>query len=166
MMWLGEFKKLLAICGYPQQYAANIRALAQSAVPASVTNTVQETVLATIPIPAGALGSNGAIRISAMWTGTSSSNGKVTRARLGGVSIWGVNLTNQGSEFALSVTANRNNVASQITTPTVGPGTSTNAFVLTSVDTSADVTLTLTGTLSNASETLTLESYCVEVITP
>src|SRR5213079_2421852 len=50
--------------------------LAQSAVAASVTGTLTETVLATIAIPAGAMGVNGAIRVTALWSYTNSADTK------------------------------------------------------------------------------------------
>jgi hypothetical protein len=143
--------------------------LAQSAVAASVTGTLTETVLATIAIPAGAIGVNGGIRVTSLWSYTNSADSKSLRSRFNG--------TNIGTSFSVTTSAqmhhqftlwNRGAANSQVaTTPiTASYGTSGNSPATSTIDTSASVSLTLTGQINaNAgSNTITLESYTVEIM--
>jgi hypothetical protein len=145
--------------------------LAQSAVAASVTGTVAETVLATIAIPAGAMGANGLLRINTLWSMTSSANVKTPRVRLGGAS--GTEFYSQTHTTVVTLRQqteimNRNSQASQVGFPTIagGGGWSTSAQSRTTgaIDTSAETSLVISGQLANSGETLTLEAYNVEVL--
>lgn len=62
------------------------RVIAASAVAVSHTGDTIETVLANIAIPAGAMGANGALHITAVFSYTNSANAKTLRIRLGGIS--------------------------------------------------------------------------------
>lgn len=137
-----------------------------SAANNNLTGTVTETAMATVTIPAGAMGLNGGLQIRSVWTVTNSANNKSLRARLGGMA---------GTQFlAAGVTTvvvasdqrtirNRNSAASQITsytsTSTTSLGNSSNSATTGTVDTSAAQDLVFTGQLTNTGETITLESY-------
>ena len=62
--------------------------------------------------------------------------------------------------------ANRNATNSQVgsASDSGGFGTSTNAVVTSSEDTTANVAITITGQLATSTETITLESYLVELM--
>lgn len=145
--------------------------LAQSASPASVTGTLTETALATVTIPAGAMGLNGALRITVLWSHTNSANTKTLNTRLGGVSgtiISGLPVTTTASTQAMTMLRNRGAANSQVRF-----GSTTNSFsafssavVTHAVDTSVAQDLVLTGVLTNTGETITVEAYTVELLNP
>ncbi len=147
--------------------------LASSAVASSITGTTTETALATVTIPAGAMGATGMLRVSTQWSYTNSANNKTIRIRFGGMS---------GTQY-LSVTPtttaslrdiprlimNRNATNSQIggvVSGTAGYAPTTGSCVTSAVDTTSAVDLVMTAALANTGETITLESYLVELIVP
>lgn len=141
--------------------------LAASAVKVSNTGNITETALATITVPAGILGPNGQIEVVSLWSYTNSSNTKTVSVKLNGVAFLNLGTTTSAVAQPYTRIANRNNVASQIGFPSVtstGLGTSSGALITSAIDTSVDTTLTLTGTLANSGETVSLESYLVRII--
>ena len=148
------------------------RNLGSSAVAASAPANTSENILATITIPAGAMGLNGILRILAVWTCTNNANVKTVRARFSGI---GGTIFATGS-MASSVSlrqftqfANRGVANSQVggsSAHNVQFTTTTNAAITASVDTSAVTTIVLTAEKATAGDTLTLESYLVELILP
>jgi hypothetical protein len=142
------------------------RVLAASAVAASHTGDTLEAALATIAIPAGAMGPNGQLRVTTQWTYTNSANAKTLRVRFGGTS--GTPYLAQSSTTTASAVfqnriANRGAANSQIGNSNTSFGATTGAVVTSAVDTSAAVNLVITGVLANAGDTVTLESYLVEL---
>lgn len=141
--------------------------LAQSAVAAPVTGTTSETVLATIPIPANSLGVNGTLRITTLWTITSSANNKTLRVKLGGTPFLDIAMTTTASAHFQTHIRNRGAANSQIgfilgsgfPFSTSGGSPSTGA-----VNTATAQNLEITGQLANGTETITLEAYTVELI--
>lgn len=147
------------------------RVLAASAVAASVTGTTTETPLATITLPGGAMGANGVLRITSLWSYTNSANTKNLRLRLGGSGISGTTLMNSGvTTTAVNMLQrtiqNRNAQNAQVAGASVfgnSFGAYANLPVTASEDTSVDQPIVLSGQLANTGETVTLESYVVEV---
>lgn len=140
--------------------------LAASAVAVSVTGTTAETALATVTIPAGAMGLNGAIEVRSSWTHTNSANAKSLRVRLGGIAgtaFLALSNTAAASVSDMRRIRNRGAANSQVgscaaatTTPV---GSSGNALVTGAVDTSAAQDIVISGQLALNTETITLESY-------
>ena len=145
------------------------RNLGSSAVAASITGTLTETALATITIPAGAMGPNGVIRVQLLWTVTNNANAKTLRIRLGGIGGT-AHMTISGastvSVTAHRVIANRNSQSSQVSSSaaTTAFGNGAAAVVTGAIDTSASQTLVITAELGNIADTVTLESYLVELL--
>lgn len=141
------------------------RVLASSGVAASHTGDTLDTTLATVAVPAGAMGPNGALRITALWSWTNSANTKRLRFYLGGAAVSAVNVTTNGALALQRLLQNRNSPASQVAFQT---GV-TNSFAVgsvastLSVNTSLAQDLTFTGGLVDSGETITLESYLVEM---
>jgi hypothetical protein len=143
--------------------------LASSHVKSSHTGDTNETALATITVPANAMGANGFIVVDALFSGTNSANDKIYRLRWGGIS--GTELTVNTATTAFNVRfhriiANRNDAASQIVmyASVNSFGASGNALVTATEDTAAgDVTLVLTGQLENSGEEVAVESYSVNI---
>ncbi len=144
------------------------RVLAAGAVAASHTGDTSETVLATIPVPAGALGPNGALRVTSHWSFTNSANAKTLRVRLGGIGgasfLASTHTSAAGGVYQRTI-QNRNSPSAQISYQhNNGNSFSTGSMNTTAVDTSAAQDLVLTATLANAGETIALESWMVELL--
>ena len=150
-----------------------IRILGASAVAVPLTGSTSETILATIVVPAGSMGTNGLLRVSYLWSMTSSANVKTPRLRLGGIAgtaFYQQTHTTTATLRHQTEIANRNSAASQVSYPSIagGGGWSTSAQAVTTgtVNTAVAQDLVITGQLASAGETITLESYIVELITP
>ncbi len=153
------------------EFDPQAKILAQSAVAIPHTGSLTETVIATIAIPPGEMGPFGRLRISALFSVTNNGNTKSCRIRLGGTGINGTLLiANTGTTTANIRTqcevANRGLVNSQFTAPTSmqGWGVSTGALVTAAVNTDAAFNLYINGLLNPATDTITLESYLVELM--
>jgi hypothetical protein len=105
----------VAISGSAADLIDGAQVLAQSAIAASVTGTVTKTSLATIVIPAGAMGANGRIEVEAYFTVTSNTNSKTVNMELAGSLLGGgANLNASVTSGRLKVvSANRNSQSSQ-----------------------------------------------------
>lgn len=141
------------------------RVLASSAVAVSHTGSTTETTLATITVPAGAIGANGALRVTMVWSYTNSANTKTARLRLGGTSFLVFNATTTSSVRIENQIHNVNSEASQKGWVNSGTafGSSTGTIVTASIDTTTAQDITFRGALANAGETITLESYLIEL---
>lgn len=152
-----------------KQYVdAGFRILAASAVAASHTGDTAETALSTVTVPAGAMGANGILIITTLWTITGNANIKTARVRFGGAGgpiYMAITGTASPSGRMLTHLQNRNNVASQVGNPTnsAGYGFVTNAAATSAVDTSLAADIVITGQLANAADTITLEAYFIEI---
>ena len=144
-------------------------ALAKSNVAVPLTGTTSETAMATITLPP--LGPNSTLQVTTIWSMPSSANNKTLRVRLGGLSGTAfaapVLTTNTGATLIATI-GNRNSTSSQVGISVSNRQTDTlqtaGSVVTASVDTSASVTLVISGQLASGAETLTLESYTVQLI--
>lgn len=152
------------------------RVLASSAV-AVTRNSVNgagdqtEETAATVTVPAGAMGANGRLRITSVWSYTSSAGQKLQRIRFGGASgtqyLSGSTTTTNALRLQHEI-ANRNATNSQVGGFAGGNswGTASSGVVTSSVDTTAavDIVFTTAWAAAASAESLTLESYLVEVM--
>ncbi|NIF39542.1 hypothetical protein F3J14_01200 [Burkholderia sp. Tr-862] len=175
-MNIGAFKVLLSLCGYPQTgpgagggAVKPTGLLAQSSVAASITGSTVETTLASIVVPANSINANGALRITTMWSYTNSANAKVLKLTFGGATFLNQPQTTTLSNQAQTIIRNRGVTNSQVgfAAAAANQYSSSGASPVTAaVDTTQDQTIAITATLVNAGETITLESYTVEVLNP
>lgn len=148
------------------------RILGASAVAVSGAADTNENILATITIPAGAMGLNGILRVEALWTVTNSANNKTLRIRYSGASgtqYIGNVVTTVATARALVSIANRGVTNSQVAMANSFNtmwGSTTNAVTTSAVDTTVATTIVITGQKASAAETITLEQYVVELILP
>lgn len=155
----------------PLYRASKYRVLGASAVAVSAPADTNENILATITIPAGAMGLNGRLRVHTLWTVNNNANVKAARVRLGGIGgtdFLGANIVNTLSMQNQVMIANRGAANSQVgfslgTTPFA---LANSANVTAAIDTSAATTLVITAAKATAGDTMTLESYLVELILP
>ncbi|MBK8196973.1 MAG: hypothetical protein IPK75_01295 [Acidobacteria bacterium] len=132
------------------------------------TGDTTETALRSITIPGGAMGPNGYVDLEVALSWTSSANNKVFRIRngsmAGGAPMSSTVTTNVSRTWRGRI-RNRNSQSSQISPANLasGVGDGSSAHVLTSVDTSADWTIYITGTLANTGEEVAVESVTAKV---
>lgn len=146
-----------------------VQVLAKSAVAVSCPADTSEDTLATITIPAGAMGPNGLVRIHTRWSWTNGASNKTVRVRFSGaagtVYTTGSVTTNNGAALLTEI-ANRNSAASQVGSVILegSIGFSAQPVVTSSVDTTVATTVAITGQKASAGDALTLESYLVELV--
>jgi hypothetical protein len=154
--------------GDPIAAAKNLQSsivLAQSSVPKSHSGDTSEFTLATITIPAGAIGANGRVEVKAEFSYPSSTNSKTFKVKFGGTTVFSGGAGTTTSDTVSAYIANRGvsaqrysamhvNSAGTLATGTTPAGTA-------AVNTTGSVDIVITGTLASAAETLNLESYQV-----
>lgn len=137
--------------------------LGASAVAMALTGTTSEAVMATVPVPAGAMGLNGGLKVEAIWGITNSANAKVMRTRLGGLagtSLGSTSLTANASYAESRIIRNRNSASAQVSyLGTGGTGSTTAAIGVASINSAVAQDLVLTGAPANAADSITLQSY-------
>lgn len=140
-------------------------ALAQSAVLVTAAADTTLQTLATITVPANALGVNGRLRLTALWTFAGAGN-RTVRVVFGGTQVFArVDANSAATRIQVDI-ANRGAANSQLahsfgmvsTGAALGPGA-----VGAAVDTTAAQDITITGQKATAGDTLILQGYSVEV---
>ena len=147
------------------------RILGASAVAVSGAADTNENTLATITIPAGAMGLNGLLRIKTWWTVTNSANSKTQRVRFsGGAGTIAASyvMTTAPSLVMVTEIQNANATGTQMMANfgLSSAGIGINNPQRPSIDTTVATSIVITGQKASAGETLTLESYLVELILP
>lgn len=135
----------------------------QSSVAVTHTGDTSETTLATITLPGGAMGANGRVRITTIWSANNDASNKTLRVKFGGTNYFAQNITTQQGWRHQNEIGNRNSASSQIGNQNNAFGSLSAAPTTSAVDTTSDVTILLTGQLADGADSVTLESYVVEV---
>lgn len=140
--------------------------ISDGAASTALTGTTSETTLKTITIPANTLGVSGTLVIRVALSLTNNANGKTLRVRFGGTQFLSLSVSSFASHNSETRIQNRNATNSQIAPPNISTiwGGTTSAVVTGSVDTTLDQAITITGQLTNAADSFTVESVIVEVI--
>ena len=141
------------------------RTLAQSGVALPTINNTSEQFLATVSIPAGRLGPNGAIRVVTLWTLTNNANVKTPRIRLGGQAgtiLWNPAMASFATFKGHAYIMNRGLQNSQVAGDAAFGGTA-GAVATAAIDTSAAQDLVISAQKATGTDTMTLEGYMVEV---
>lgn len=144
------------------------RVIAASGAKLTNTGDTNENTLVTATIPAGSLGPNGFVRVWTLWTTTANTNTKTGRIRFGGTAFLGAAQTSGTGQTMnlITIIQNRNATNSQIggqqNHSGVGIGIS-GAVTTGAIDTTADVSLTITAQCAVGTDTIDLERYFVEV---
>lgn len=142
----------------------------RSGVQVSHTGDTNETTLATISVPAGAMGPNGILRITAIFGATGSAGTKTARVKLSSTTFSQLAMSSAQSGQKVQVEIhNRNSSSSQISHNSGGAqagswGLSTSAPTTGSIATSSAQDITLTGQLANGADSIAIEAYTVEVL--
>jgi hypothetical protein len=133
----------------------------------SLTGTTLETTLATIPIKGGVLGVNGKLRFYILGTVTNSANSKIFRLRDASTSLWQVAHTTVVGVTSQILFLNKNSESSQVTSlyNSSGLGGASSTIVIPStIDTSADFSLTITGQLANNADSISVTAIFAEIM--
>lgn len=139
--------------------------LARSGAAVSHTGDTNETTLATISIAAKAMGTNGALRVTTIWSMTNNANAKTARLKFAGGTISSAALASGASYAEQRVIMNQNSASAQVAYNGAGGyGLLTAAVVTGAVDTTTAHNLTITIELGNGGDTVTLEAYIVELL--
>lgn len=143
--------------------------IAESGVASSVTGTIATTTLASITIPAALMGAEGQLRITTLWSvNANSANTKTGFIIFGATTFASIILTSLLTGQCQHIIRNRGISNTQVGFVSGGSAiytTSTSALVTATETTTVDKTLLIQGrTLTSAADTVTLESYTVELL--
>ena len=141
--------------------------IAKSGVASAVTGTTALTALATIAIPAAIMGTTGQLRITTLWSAAANNaNAKTGFVKLDTALYQSIALASNLSSQALVHIRNRNSASSQVgwISTTTAFGLSGTGVTTSTVDTSVAKNIVIQGQLGNSGDTLTLESYTVELM--
>lgn len=141
---------------------------AQSVCPADTS----EDALANIAVPANLLGANGALRITCSFSHTSNANAKTLRVRFSGAagtayaSISAANGTDSRVTIIIGNRGATNSQHGHALGYSSGVGIFNGGISTSAVDTTAATSIVISAQKANAGDTITLESYIVELIKP
>jgi hypothetical protein len=142
----------------------------QSGAAAAVTGTTAETALATITVPANALGANGALHIQTVRSFNNDASGKTSRVRYSSISGTEYRLTADANTAGISdylMISNANATNAQVGgPPSTGAGLGVGTHTTSAVDTTAATTLVITGQLTDGADNITLRHYKVTLTRP
>lgn len=130
------------------------------------TGVTTEVTMAAAVIPAGLLGTTGRVVAEGNWAHNSSAGAKVAKVAFGGSTVLSVSdTTTLGIDIRKTI-QNRS-ASSQIIRVAVDTGAAQSvAPTLLAIDTSAEVTVALTGSIATATDTMVLENFLIEVLLP
>lgn len=143
--------------------------VAQSGTTASHTGDTNETILATIAIPANLLGANGILMVRALINCVGTTSGKTTRLRIGasgsgltGTQMFGNTLAAANLNQAYTGTIYNANATGTQTSASGWDGAAGSTSASTaSVDTTAAWEVNINGVLGSAADTINLIGYQV-----
>lgn len=131
-----------------------------------LTGTTSVTTLATFTIPAGLIGTNGKVKFYPLWSNTNNANNKTLRVVLNSwTTVYTAVSVNSVHNSGLLILRNFNSETTQRMSSgmVAGLGSSTGSVAAPTIDTTAAVTVSVTGQLANSADTMTLEGLFVEI---
>jgi len=138
----------------------------------TVTGTLSETILASVPIPANSMGPNGLARLTYTFTNNNSANTKTVTVRTSltpgvtGVVTVGLNVTTNVSSQSVIFYRNHNSTSlnGMYNAPGQPFGTTGNpAENNPNIDSTQTIYLNITTTLTNVADSLTLNGWTLEI---
>lgn len=146
-----------------------VRILGMSGVQSAHTGNTNETTLATISIPAGVMGTSGALRVTFLGSMTDSGNNHTFKATLGSTDFIAITVTSKPTVQRSVIIWNRGDAASQVSFPAGAWDTYNvhdDAVTTGTENTGGALNLLLTGQLADGGEDISIEGYLVELLTP
>jgi hypothetical protein len=144
--------------------------IAQShAAGGALTGTTSSTPLATVTIPGGMIGPNGSVRVHAKLNCSGVAGTKTVAIALNGSILGDTGYAAGATDITVLLSfGNRGTLSSQVGSGAGingGLGSSTSGALRTAAQNTAnDLAVTIVATLANAADSITLQSYTVEVI--
>lgn len=141
--------------------------LGQSGAAVTAPADTNENALATIAVPANAMGANGRVRIRAIFTCTSSANNKTFKVVFGGTTILSHLVTTVSTDDVSIELMNLNATNSQRSSSGSVVTSSANTFTVqttAAIDTTAAQNITITATKASAGESVVMVWYYVDLI--
>lgn len=165
---------LFLLCLATQTYAADpvrgvfdYRMLCTSGVAVTAPADTNENTLATCTISPGILGINGSLKVRAIWSNTNNVNNKSYIVRLGGAggTLYSFTLASQTNVVLEVWIFARGATNSQVgmTRITTGSTSVIGSVTTGAIDMTASQTILIRGTKAVGGDTLTLESYSIEM---
>jgi lysophospholipase L1-like esterase len=156
------------------QGATFSKVVAASNTKVSYTGSTTETTVLTFTIPANSIGINGRFDIPILATATNNANNKTIVVRFNGVGVYQQVLTSVASYRGLGMIFNRGSLTSQVSGPlntgaSIGFGSNGASSLAPStftINTGADITVTVSILLANAADTASVEAFQVVAINP
>jgi len=133
----------------------------------SLTGTTTETTLATIPIKGGVLGVNGKLRFYILGTVTNNANAKTFRLKHAATSLWQCTYTTAVGITSQILFLNKNSESSQVTSlynSAILSGSTSTSVTSSSINTSADFSLTITGQLADGADSINVTAIFAEIM--
>lgn len=130
------------------------------------TGTTSTIQMGGAVIPAGLLGTNGAVHLNGLWAHNSSAGAKVAAVTFGGSVVLSVSDTTTLSIDINKRVQNRAAAVQQIRVAVDTGAAQSVAPTLLTVDTAAEVTAGFTGAVAVATDTMVLENFLIEVLLP
>lgn len=143
--------------------------LGMSAIAVPLTGTLTATELARVTVPGYAMGPNGLLRVTAMYSFTNNANNKTAIVKHGSKTYYQAGTSSANALHIQFEIANRGAHGSQIgiSTSIINPfGTLTQPLNTASEDTTVDSNILFLGQLANVADTITLEYFLVELFKP
>lgn len=172
LVWQGNNKGKRALIDRLLGELGLWRVLAHGALPIAHTGASGEVYKIQHTIPGNAMGPNGSLRVTYTWDSTLNANLKTARVRFGGVGGVGGTLfqnigmisPSQCARFQCQI--NNRSINSQVGFGAggAGYGNSGNAPQTGIIDTSVDQGLAITAALAVTTDTMTFQSYLIEVL--
>jgi hypothetical protein len=127
------------------------------------TGSTTETTFINVNVPAGDIGNNGQIVVTCNWATNNSAGAKTGAVYLGGTAVGSSSsyTTSTGGSSMNSI-RNRGVLNAQIS-QLIG-GAATGASVYTSIDTSVNKAITITGDLATATDNVILEGFTIQLL--
>lgn len=148
---------------------SDVIVLALSNVAVNAPADTNENTLATITVPGRAMGLNGRLRVTTAWSLTNNANAKSLLVRFSGAAGTTFQSASGASVAVYKAVCDIMNVnaanAQKGGSPFSGVlGSGASAFATSAVDTTGDTTIVIRAQKGTAGDTITLESYLVELI--
>lgn len=150
-------------------YLARTPLVFASGVAVPLTGSVAETTLASITVPAGSMGINGWIDIETIWSVNNDASAKsmiIKFGGTGGTAFLNANIASTAQCRNYTSIQNRGSASSQVGGSSAvgnGWGATAGGNTTAAINSAADVSLLIRGTLADSADTITLECYKVKV---
>jgi len=124
----------------------------------SFTGSTTETTLINVTLPAGDIGNNGQIVVTANWACNNSAGAKVGTVYLGGTAVGSASSYTTSTGGSLMNSIRNRGILNAQSSQLIG-GAATGASVYTSIDTATDKAITITGDTATATDHIILEGF-------